>query len=133
MALHPATPQITHQTVEGAVKSVEQHGLTVLKGAFDSSTVEALLEASKEIEKKVVKKLNDRGIPYLPSHSCSSYVETQFDEVAVRSPARIDIRRIPDRFIDFLSSSSLNSLVTGRFEAMEVLNDETPALNLIYY
>ena len=113
MALHPATPQITHETVEGAVKSVEQHGLAVLEGAFDSSTVEALLEASKEIEKKVVKKLNDRGIPFLPSHSCSSYVETQFDEVAVRSPARIDIRRIPDRFTDFLSSSSLNSLVTG--------------------
>ncbi|GMH47530.1 hypothetical protein TrRE_jg47, partial [Triparma retinervis] len=69
LALNPITPSITHDNAEDAIQSVQSHGLALLKGALDPKAVSALLSKSKQIERKVLDKLKEKGIPYLLSHS----------------------------------------------------------------
>lgn len=108
-------PSIEATTPGECINTVMSTGVGLLRSILPTSQLDKLLVESRSIETKVTAALETRKVPFLPSHSIDDGegTETQFDEVAVRSPARLDIRNIPNIFTDNVLCPELQQVVDG--------------------
>lgn len=94
-----------------------------MEGCLNVDDVVELLEESRKVERRVLGRLKEKNVPYLNSHKAPSDLDsftTQFKSVAVRSPARIDVRSLPPPFTSspILDNAELKSMVS------ELLGDD---------